>query len=190
MFAPAYIGRKRRGEAPPFSLSCLRNKARVPHISDFLGGSRVLTHFMRLSLKKGALAVSSSAAYRKFGVSRSFFARCGIPQTSTQPSPLPTQPIRDRTGAPCSLRVHGPKKKGQSPAIIAKLLAQQTPGGIPKPLPTSTSQKGGLTHNTILGAPSSANTTLISAAIPITSSSLHQRRSPILHSFATGASTK
>jgi hypothetical protein len=35
---------------------------------------------MRLSLKKGAHAVLSRAAYRKFGASRSFFARCGIPQ--------------------------------------------------------------------------------------------------------------
>jgi triphosphoribosyl-dephospho-CoA synthase len=40
-------------------------------------------HLMRLSLKKGAHAVLSRAAYRKFGASRSFFARCGIPRTST-----------------------------------------------------------------------------------------------------------
>jgi triphosphoribosyl-dephospho-CoA synthase len=33
--------------------------------------------------KKGAHADLSRAAYRKFGVSRSFFARCGIPRTST-----------------------------------------------------------------------------------------------------------
>src|SRR3984957_2754658 len=38
---------------------------------------------MRLSLKKGAHAVVSRAEYRKFRVSRSFFARCGIPRTST-----------------------------------------------------------------------------------------------------------
>ena len=37
-------------------------------------------NFMRLSLKKGAHAVLSRAAYRKFGASRSFFARCGIPR--------------------------------------------------------------------------------------------------------------
>jgi hypothetical protein len=36
---------------------------------------------MRLSLKRAAHAVVSGAAYRKFGASRSFFARCGIPQT-------------------------------------------------------------------------------------------------------------
>src|ERR1700733_9385090 len=34
---------------------------------------------MRLSLKKGAHAVMSRAARRKFGASRSFFARYGIP---------------------------------------------------------------------------------------------------------------
>jgi hypothetical protein len=33
--------------------------------------------------KKGAHAVLSSAAYRKFGASRSFVARCGIPRLST-----------------------------------------------------------------------------------------------------------
>src|SRR5271166_5625310 len=37
---------------------------------------------MRLSLMKGAHAVLSRAAYRKFGASRSFFARCGILQVS------------------------------------------------------------------------------------------------------------
>ena len=37
---------------------------------------------MRLSLKRAAHAVLSRAAYRKFGASRSFFARCGIPQVS------------------------------------------------------------------------------------------------------------
>jgi len=45
-------------------------------------------NFMRLSLMKGAHAVLSGVACRKFGASRSFFARCGIPplltQTSTQ----------------------------------------------------------------------------------------------------------
>jgi hypothetical protein len=38
---------------------------------------------MHLSLKKGAHVALSSAAYRKFGASRSFFARCGIPRSST-----------------------------------------------------------------------------------------------------------
>jgi hypothetical protein len=43
----------------------------------------VLSGFRKLHapfLKKGAHAVVSSAACRKFGASRSFFARCGIPQ--------------------------------------------------------------------------------------------------------------
>ena len=44
-------------------------------------------NFMRLSLKRAAHADLSRAAYRKFGASRSFFARCGIPRTS--PSSLP-----------------------------------------------------------------------------------------------------
>jgi hypothetical protein len=57
-----------------------RHNRRVPHTPDFLcsfGGS---LNFMRPSSKKGAHAVLSRAAYRKFGASRSFFARCGIPQ--------------------------------------------------------------------------------------------------------------
>src|SRR5271154_1865754 len=51
--------------------------ARIP---DFLWSFVGSLNFMRLSLKKGAHAVLSRAAYRKFGASRSFFARCGIPQ--------------------------------------------------------------------------------------------------------------
>jgi hypothetical protein len=47
-------------------------------------------NLMRLSLKKGAHAVLSRAAYRKFGASCSFFARCGIPRTL--PSSLPRVP--------------------------------------------------------------------------------------------------
>jgi hypothetical protein len=54
---------------------------RVPHTPDFLWSSVGSLNFMRLSLKRGAHAVLSRAAYRKFGASRSFFARCGIPQT-------------------------------------------------------------------------------------------------------------
>src|ERR1700722_11387829 len=42
---------------------------------------------MRLSPMKGAHAALSGAAYRKFGVSRSFFARCGIPTPSTSSFP-------------------------------------------------------------------------------------------------------
>jgi hypothetical protein len=73
---------------------------------------------MRLSLVKGAHAILSRAAYRKFGASRSFFARCGIPQTS--PSSLlryPTSPHKcSATSLPGSTTVpfvfrqrnHGP----------------------------------------------------------------------------------
>jgi hypothetical protein len=52
----------------------------VPHTPDFLCSFVGSLNFMRLSLKKGAHAVLARAAYRKFGASRSFFARCGIPQ--------------------------------------------------------------------------------------------------------------
>jgi len=45
------------------------------------------SHFMRLSLKKGAFAALSRAAYRKFGASRSFFARCGMPRVFLQDFP-------------------------------------------------------------------------------------------------------
>jgi hypothetical protein len=57
-----------------------RTHRRVPHIPDFLWSFVGSLNFMRLSLMKGAHAVLSRTAYRKFGVSRSFFARCGIPQ--------------------------------------------------------------------------------------------------------------
>ena len=53
---------------------------RVPHTTDFLCSFVGSLNFMRLSLMKGAHAVLSRAAHRKFGASRSFFARCGIPQ--------------------------------------------------------------------------------------------------------------
>src|ERR1700722_3279633 len=59
------------------------NKSRVPHIPDFLRSLVDPARLMRLSLKKGAHAVVSRPACRKFGVSRSFFARCGIPRTQT-----------------------------------------------------------------------------------------------------------
>ena len=52
-------------------------RTRVPHIPDFLWSLVGSANFMRLSLKKGAQVVLSGAACRKFGVSRSFFARCG-----------------------------------------------------------------------------------------------------------------
>jgi hypothetical protein len=62
-----------------------RPNRRVPHTPDFLCSFVGSQNFLRLSLKKGAHAVLSRAAYRKFGASRSFFARCGIPQASPQP---------------------------------------------------------------------------------------------------------
>src|SRR5277367_1403032 len=60
---------------------------RVPRIPDFLCSFVGSLNFMRLSLKKGAHAVLSRAEYRKFGASRSFFARCGIPRASPSSPP-------------------------------------------------------------------------------------------------------
>jgi hypothetical protein len=63
-------------------------------------------------LKRAAHAVLSRAAYRKFGASRSFFARCGIPRV------LPSSLSRaDRTSGVPHVRtsVRGPKKDGRSP---------------------------------------------------------------------------
>jgi hypothetical protein len=112
MFAPAYVGRKRwakpfdRSHDPPcfartgqvFRVLSPSQKPGAPHprFPVWLRGS---LNFMRPSLKKGARAVVSRVAYRKFGASRSFFARCGIPQLS--PSSLPRIPQLCR-GAPCS----------------------------------------------------------------------------------------
>jgi hypothetical protein len=69
----------------------------VPHTPDFLWSFVGSLNFMRLSLKRAAHAVLSRAAYRKFGASRSFFARCGIPQAS--PSSLLDGPT-DLHGCP------------------------------------------------------------------------------------------
>ena len=44
----------------------------MPHIPDFLWSFVGSANFMRLSLMKGAHVAVSSAAYRKFGVSRVF----------------------------------------------------------------------------------------------------------------------
>ena len=66
---------------------------------------------MRLSLKKGAHAVLSRAADRKFGASRSFFARCGIPLASPSSLPGPHNSVRVpyvRTS------VRGPKTMGEA----------------------------------------------------------------------------
>jgi hypothetical protein len=81
-----------------------RNNSRVPHIPDFLCSFVGSLNFMRLSLKRGAHAVLSRAAYRKFGASRSFFARCGIPQafpqTSWRTSQLRTGALRSHQRCP------------------------------------------------------------------------------------------
>jgi hypothetical protein len=85
---------------------------RVPHISDFLCSFVDSLNFMRLSLKRGAHAVLSRAAYRKFGASRSFFARCGIPQ------PFPSNLIRTpqlHTGALRSHQRTWAENDGRSP---------------------------------------------------------------------------
>ena len=87
---------------------CRRHKG-GPHPrcpAEFSGFHPIL---MRLSLKKGAHAALSSAAYRKFGASRSFFARCGIPRLSTfslidqKPSGLSTGRRLSRQPVPQSL---------------------------------------------------------------------------------------
>ena len=57
-----------------------RHNNRVPHTRHFHVGYVGSLNFLRLSLKKGAHAVLSRAAYRKFGASRSFFARTRIAQ--------------------------------------------------------------------------------------------------------------
>ena len=89
-----------------------RNTSRVPHISDFLSSFVGSLNFMRLSLMKGAHAILSRAAYRKFGASRSFFARCGIPQV------LPSSLLRSpqlRTGALRSHQRTWAENDGRSP---------------------------------------------------------------------------
>src|SRR3984885_11634835 len=84
---------------------------RVPHTPDFLCILVGSLNCMRLSLKRAAHAVLSRAAYRKFGASRSFFARCGIPQAS------PSNRLRaDRSvGVPhVRTSVRGPKTMGEA----------------------------------------------------------------------------
>jgi hypothetical protein len=89
-----------------------RTNRRVPHIPDFLWSFVGSLNFMRLSLKKGAHADLSRAAYRKFGASRSFFARCGIPQVF--PSSL-LRASRIYTGAPRSPKRTWAENDGRSP---------------------------------------------------------------------------
>ena len=89
---------------------------RVPHTPDFLCSLVASLHFMRLSFKKGAHAVLSRAANRKFGASRSFFARCGIPQVS--PSSL-LRASQICTGAPCSHQRTWAENDGRSPTAAS-----------------------------------------------------------------------
>jgi hypothetical protein len=76
----------------------------VPHIPDFLCSFVGSLNFMRLSLMKGAHAVLSRAAYRKFGASRSFFARCGIPMLSPRDS---SHSIASQNYATCLTALYG-----------------------------------------------------------------------------------
>jgi hypothetical protein len=61
-------------------------------------------------------AVLSRGAYRNFGASCSFFARCGIPQAS--PSSLLRSP-QLRTGAPCSHQRTWAENDGRSPPQLS-----------------------------------------------------------------------
>ena len=72
-------GPKTTGRSPIKALSVLQptGQRRVPHTPDFLCSFVGSLNFMRLSLKKGAHADLASSPGRKFGVSRSFLARCG-----------------------------------------------------------------------------------------------------------------
>jgi hypothetical protein len=113
-----------------------RTHRRVPHIPDFLCSFVGSLNFMRLSLKKGAHVVMSRAAYRKFGASRSFFARCGIPQAF--PSSLLRSP-QLRTGAPCSHQRTWAENDGRSPPkpFVPNARSSQssfTPAPEPSPL--------------------------------------------------------
>jgi hypothetical protein len=82
----------------------------APH-PDFLCSFVGSLNFMRLSLKRAAHAVLSRDAYRKFGASRSFFARCGIPRAS--PSNLFRYPRLDRVPH-VRTSVCGPKTIGEA----------------------------------------------------------------------------
>jgi hypothetical protein len=68
----------------------------VPHTPDFLCSFVGSLNFMRLSLKRGAHAILSRAAYRKFGASRSFSRDVGYHRSSPQAS----YGLRDPVGVP------------------------------------------------------------------------------------------
>jgi hypothetical protein len=99
------------------------HRRRVPHTPDFLCSFVGSLNFLRLSLKKGAYVVLSRAAYRKFGASRSFFARCGIPQAS--PSSLCRAP-HTHTGAPRLPERTWAEKDGRPQISYFALLARAT----------------------------------------------------------------
>jgi hypothetical protein len=78
-----------------------RTDRRVPHIPDFLCSFVGSLNFMRLSLKRAAHAVLSSAAYRKFGVIslvfREMWDTAGL---ALKPVAGPTDPYGCPTFAP------------------------------------------------------------------------------------------
>jgi hypothetical protein len=99
-----------------------------PHTPDFLCSFVGSLNFMRLSLKRAAHEVLSRAAYRKFGASRSFFARCGIPQAS--PSSL-SRVDRSTRVPHVRTSVRGTKMMGEA----LPQLCSDGPDGYSTPLP-------------------------------------------------------
>jgi hypothetical protein len=111
---------------------------RVPHTPDFLWSFVGSLNFLRLSLKKGAHAVLSRAAYRKFGVSRSFFARYGRPRlfapdffaagTFSQPRLFP-QPRLFRSLLPLVARhpFHSRTRRQWANAVSARRARRKAP---------------------------------------------------------------
>jgi hypothetical protein len=61
----------------------LPDKGRVPHTPDFLRGLLALMNFMPLSSMKAAHVAVAWFRVQEIRVSRSFFARCGIPPMLT-----------------------------------------------------------------------------------------------------------
>src|SRR5258708_33267302 len=94
---------------------------------------------MRLSLKKGAHAVMSRAAYRKFGASRSFFARCGIPRPYLDREVYITTDSQEIGRVPHVRQgVRGPKTMGAAhrPLLLkASLTTNNRAAAFPQPNP-------------------------------------------------------
>ena len=86
-YAPCPCGHNDRSDLTVALCALSPPQLPVPHTPGFLWSFVCSLNFLRLSLMKGAHAVLSKAAYREFGASRSFFARCGIPEA--YPSSLP-----------------------------------------------------------------------------------------------------